>query len=49
MKILCPEKLTSLEISNRGAYCAGGTENGKIYLWEVCLYMIVSKFVISCR
>ncbi|CAG8574537.1 11662_t:CDS:10 [Paraglomus brasilianum] len=35
MKILCPEKLTSLEISNRGAYCAGGTENGKIYLWEL--------------
>ncbi|CAG8455492.1 7424_t:CDS:2 [Cetraspora pellucida] len=35
LKIICPEKLTSVAISNQGAYCACGTDNGKIYIWEL--------------
>ncbi|RIB17367.1 WD40-repeat-containing domain protein [Gigaspora rosea] len=34
-KIICPEKLVSVAISNQGAYCACGTDNGKIYIWEL--------------
>ncbi|CAG8492759.1 11137_t:CDS:10 [Scutellospora calospora] len=35
LKIICPEKLVSVAISNQGAYCACGTDNGKIYIWEL--------------
>ncbi|CAG8596375.1 8309_t:CDS:10 [Acaulospora morrowiae] len=35
LKIICPEKLISLAVSNRGGYCAGGTDGGKIYVWEL--------------
>ncbi|CAJ0626208.1 2376_t:CDS:10, partial [Entrophospora sp. SA101] len=34
-KLFCPEKLVSLSVSNKGTYCAGGTDNGKIYIWEL--------------
>ncbi|CAG8465532.1 2341_t:CDS:2 [Ambispora gerdemannii] len=34
-KLVCPDKLVSLVISNKGSYCAGGTEKGKIYVWEL--------------
>ncbi|CAG8520349.1 5723_t:CDS:2, partial [Racocetra persica] len=35
LKFICPEKLVSVTISNQGAYCACGTDNGKIYIWEL--------------
>lgn len=36
-KSLCPEKIITVAVSHNGVYCAGGTQAGKIYLWEVCL------------
>ncbi|KAI4529027.1 WD40 repeat-like protein [Schizophyllum commune Loenen D] len=35
MKIVLPEKLTCIALDPRGHYCAGGTAQGRIYLWEV--------------
>ncbi|KAG5638350.1 hypothetical protein H0H81_000483 [Sphagnurus paluster] len=35
LKIVLPEKLTCIAIDARGNYCAGGTAQGRIYLWEV--------------
>lgn len=35
MKIVLPEKLTCIALDPRGSYCAGGTAQGRIYLWEV--------------
>ncbi|RUS19539.1 WD40-repeat-containing domain protein [Endogone sp. FLAS-F59071] len=35
IKCICPEKLVVLAASNRGTYCAGGTEGGKVYVWEI--------------
>jgi len=35
-KSLCPEKIITVAVSHQGVYCAGGTQSGKIYLWEVC-------------
>lgn len=34
-KLILGEKLTSLALNYSGDYCAGGTSNGRIYLWEV--------------
>ncbi|KIL00758.1 hypothetical protein PAXRUDRAFT_29581 [Paxillus rubicundulus Ve08.2h10] len=34
-KIVLPEKLTCLALDQRAGYCAGGTIQGRIYLWEV--------------
>ncbi|KAG9287340.1 hypothetical protein G9A89_023711 [Geosiphon pyriformis] len=34
-KFVCPETLFSLAITGLGSYCAGGTGNGKIYIWEL--------------
>ncbi|KAF8202202.1 WD40-repeat-containing domain protein [Pholiota molesta] len=34
LKIVLPEKLTSIAIDRRGELCAGGTAAGRIYLWE---------------
>lgn len=34
-KIPLPEKLTCFTISPTSTYCAGGTQTGHIYLWEV--------------
>ncbi|KAF8518999.1 WD40 repeat-like protein [Hysterangium stoloniferum] len=33
-KIVLPEKLTCIAIDPSGIYCAGGTANGRLYLWE---------------
>ncbi|TDL24019.1 WD40 repeat-like protein [Rickenella mellea] len=35
LKIVLPEKLSSIAIDKNGGYCAGGTAQGRIYLWEV--------------
>lgn len=35
LKIVLPEKLSCLVVDTRGDFCAGGTAQGRIYLWEV--------------
>ncbi|KAF5362425.1 hypothetical protein D9756_002430 [Leucocoprinus leucothites] len=35
LKIVLPEKLTCIAIDRKGDYCAGGTSQGRIYLWEI--------------
>ncbi|KAF9245301.1 WD40-repeat-containing domain protein [Melanogaster broomeanus] len=35
LKIILPEKLTCLALDQRAGCCAGGTSQGRIYLWEV--------------
>ena len=35
MKIVPPEKIRSLRISPSGVWCLGGSESGKLFLWEV--------------
>ncbi|CAG8546894.1 4348_t:CDS:2 [Funneliformis mosseae] len=35
LKFISPEKIIALAVSNKGAFCAGGTDNGKIYIWEI--------------
>ncbi|KAH7911431.1 WD40 repeat-like protein [Hygrophoropsis aurantiaca] len=35
LKIIIPERLSCLAIDRRGEYCAGGTAQGRIYLWEI--------------
>lgn len=34
LKIVLPEKLTCIALDRRGDMCAGGTAEGRIYLWE---------------
>ncbi|KAJ7132140.1 WD40 repeat-like protein [Mycena epipterygia] len=35
LKIVLPEKLSCITVDHSGEYCAGGTSQGRIYLWEV--------------
>ncbi|RDB23532.1 Pre-rRNA-processing protein IPI3 [Hypsizygus marmoreus] len=35
LKIVLPEKLTCITTDSLGEFCAGGTVQGRIYLWEV--------------
>ncbi|KAI0923858.1 hypothetical protein AcV5_009285 [Taiwanofungus camphoratus] len=35
LKIVLPEKLCSLTVDPSGDFCAGGTSQGRIYLWEI--------------
>jgi len=35
LKIVLSERLSCIAVDPRGAYCAGGTSQGRIYLWEV--------------
>ncbi|KAK2463636.1 hypothetical protein APHAL10511_004387 [Amanita phalloides] len=35
LKIVLPEKLSCIAVDMQGAYCAGATSQGRIYLWEV--------------
>ncbi|KIO25848.1 hypothetical protein M407DRAFT_24804 [Tulasnella calospora MUT 4182] len=44
LKIVLPEKLTCIAADNEGRYCAGGTANGKIYLWEVASGILFNAF-----
>ncbi|KAG1876534.1 WD40-repeat-containing domain protein [Suillus subalutaceus] len=34
-KIILPERPSCLTVDNSGTFCAGGTTQGRIYLWEV--------------
>ena len=45
MKIVLPERLTCVAVDRRGQYCAGGTAQGRIHLWEVsqCRIRAVSR------
>ncbi|PKY38151.1 WD40 repeat-like protein [Rhizophagus irregularis] len=44
LKIICPEKIVALAVSNRGVFCAGGTDNGKIYIWEISTGILCKVF-----
>ncbi|KAG6335062.1 hypothetical protein ID866_4022 [Astraeus odoratus] len=35
LKVVLPEKLSCLALDQNANYCAGGTSQGRIYLWEV--------------
>jgi pre-rRNA-processing protein IPI3 len=35
MKMILPEKIRSLRLSPSGAWCAGGSESGRLFFWEV--------------
>ncbi|KAF9583077.1 Pre-rRNA-processing protein ipi3 [Lunasporangiospora selenospora] len=35
LKFPLPDKLVCLATSTRGTYCAGGTESGRVYIWEI--------------
>ncbi|KZT65740.1 WD40 repeat-like protein [Daedalea quercina L-15889] len=35
LKIVLPEKLSAIAVDSRGEFCAGGTAQGRIFLWEV--------------
>ena len=34
LKIVLPERLSCIAVDPRGIYCAGGTAQGRVYLWE---------------
>jgi pre-rRNA-processing protein IPI3 len=36
-KIILPEKIRSLKISPSGTWCVGGSETGRLFLWEVSI------------
>jgi hypothetical protein len=35
LKCVLPERLTCVAVDRRGHLCAGGTAQGRVYLWEV--------------
>ncbi|GBE86365.1 Pre-rRNA-processing protein [Sparassis crispa] len=35
LKIVLPEKLSSIAVDPKGDYCAGGTSQGRMYFWEI--------------
>ncbi|ORX94622.1 WD40 repeat-like protein [Basidiobolus meristosporus CBS 931.73] len=44
LKFPFPEKITTLATTNKGTFCVGGTESGKIYVWEVSTGNLLSTF-----
>ncbi|KAG0248460.1 Pre-rRNA-processing protein ipi3 [Mortierella polycephala] len=44
MKFPLPDKIICLATSNRGTYCAGGTESGRIHIWEVATGILHRTF-----
>jgi pre-rRNA-processing protein IPI3 len=34
-KMILPEKIRSLKMSPSGTWCVGGSETGRLFLWEV--------------
>jgi hypothetical protein len=36
LKVVLPERLSCIAVDRRGQFCAGGTAQGRIYIWEVC-------------
>ncbi|KAJ2961028.1 hypothetical protein NQZ79_g3661 [Umbelopsis isabellina] len=43
-KSLCPEKISTVAVSKQGVYCAGGTQGGKIYIWEISTGVLYRSF-----
>jgi hypothetical protein len=41
--MVLPEKLSCLSVDRRGDFCAGGTAQGRLYLWEVSCFHIPSQ------
>ncbi|KIY53401.1 WD40 repeat-like protein [Fistulina hepatica ATCC 64428] len=35
MKMVLPERLTCIAVDSRGTFCAGGTAQGRVFLWEI--------------
>ncbi|KAF9996413.1 Pre-rRNA-processing protein ipi3 [Modicella reniformis] len=44
MKFPLPDKLVCLATSTRGTYCVGGTESGRIHVWEVATGILHRTF-----
>ncbi|KAF9950753.1 Pre-rRNA-processing protein ipi3 [Mortierella alpina] len=44
MKFPLPDKIVCLATSNRGTYCAGGTESGRIHIWEIATGILHRTF-----
>ncbi|KAG0323249.1 Pre-rRNA-processing protein ipi3 [Dissophora globulifera] len=44
LKFPLPDKIVCLATSNRGKYCAGGTENGRIHIWEIATGILHRTF-----
>ena len=44
LKMVLPEKLSCIAMDSTGDYLAGGTSQGRIYLWEasVCSVLLFS-------
>jgi pre-rRNA-processing protein IPI3 len=40
LKIVLAERLSCVAVDPQGAYCAGGTGQGRIYLWEVSVNLL---------
>jgi hypothetical protein len=45
LKIVLPEKLSCITVDHSGEFCAGGTSQGRIYLWEVSLRVQTSRII----
>lgn len=43
LKIVLPEKLSCITVDSRGELCAGGTSQGRIYIWEACVQHFVFR------
>ncbi|KAF8587848.1 WD40 repeat-like protein [Ramaria rubella] len=43
-KIVLPETLSCTAVDSLGEYCAGGTSNGRIYLWEIASGILFNSF-----
>ncbi|CEL61727.1 Pre-rRNA-processing protein IPI3 OS=Ustilago maydis (strain 521 / FGSC 9021) GN=IPI3 PE=3 SV=1 [Rhizoctonia solani AG-1 IB] len=43
-RIVLPERVTCVASDNRGNYCATGTANGRIYLWEVASGVMLNSW-----
>lgn len=35
LKVVLPERLSCIAVDKRGQFCAGGTAQGRIYIWEI--------------
>ncbi|KAF9997696.1 Pre-rRNA-processing protein ipi3 [Entomortierella chlamydospora] len=44
MKFPLPDKIVCVAVSNRGTYCAGGTESGRIHIWEIATGILHRTF-----
>ncbi|KAI8596593.1 WD40-repeat-containing domain protein [Dissophora ornata] len=44
LKFPLPEKIVCLATSSRGKYCAGGTESGRIHIWEIATGILHRTF-----